>query len=74
MFDLLLLQVGIFDSCDEGCGAGGVPRVRVCAKGKEKADEFGVAEPGCAVEDAVALPSVRGAGGDGTVVEDFDDV
>jgi hypothetical protein len=68
MFDLLLPD----DSRNEGCG--GVPRVNVCAKGKEKADEFGVAEPGCAVEDAVALSSVRGAGGDGTVAEDFDDV
>jgi hypothetical protein len=79
MFDLLPPQAGIPDmgrdgSCKDGCGASGVPRASVCAKGKEKVDELGVAEPGCAVEDAVTLPNVRRAGGDGAMAEDFDDV
>jgi hypothetical protein len=79
MFDLLPPQAGIPDmgrdgSCNEGRGASSVPRVNVCAKGKEKADELGVAGPGCAVEDAVTLPDVRGASRDGAVADDFDDV
>ena len=79
MFDLLPPQAGIPDmgrngSCNEGCGASGVPRVNVCAKGKETANKLGVAGPGCAVEDTVTLPNVRGASREGAVAEDFYDV
>jgi hypothetical protein len=79
MFNRLPPQAGIpdmgrDDSCNEWRGACGVSRVNICAKSREKADELGVAEPGCTVEDTVTLPDVRGASRDGAVAEDFDNV